>query len=391
MLIRDDFDADFDADLDAGLDADLDAGFDDEFDAGFDADLVVRRVVPLTHDVTTLVLEPPAAWSGRYDAGQHLVVSADVAGERVERCYTITTPPTRPGTLAITVKRQPAGVLSPWLHSSLRVGDRLRARGPYGEFTTRECPRGPYLFLVAGSGITPAMSMLRALADRSSEADVAFVQSARTPADLVFRQELAALPEQGLALRSVAICEDDCAGERWAGPRGRLSVELLRWFVPDVTAREVFLCGPPAYMSAALDILDGLGVSPDRIHQESFDLDAVPDLFATPFAGSFADPFAAPFTESGPAAGVATSRIELKRSEKSVDCPADSLVLDTLLDAGVMLASSCRQGLCGTCKLTLIEGQVDMRHQGGIRPREIERGMFLPCCSRPLTDLVIDA
>ena len=59
--------------------------------------------------------------------------------------------------------------------------------------------------------------------------------------------------------------------------------------------------------------------------------------------------------------------------------------------AGVRLPSSCRQGMCGTCKLTLVDGRVDMAHQGGIRPREIQRGGFLPCCSRPETDLVIDA
>lgn len=346
----------------------------------FDADLLIRRVVPVTHDVTTFVLDAPPDWSGRYDAGQHLVVSALVSGERVERCYTISSPPTRPGSLTITVKRQPGGVLSPWLHSSPRTGDRLRARGPLGEFTLRERQHGPYLFLVAGSGVTPAMSMLRALTDRASDADVAFVQCARSPADIIFRHEVSALAEQGLPLRSVVVCEDDSPGERWAGPRGRLSAELLRWFTPDVAMREVFLCGPPPYMDAAVDILSTLGVATERIHQESFDLDALPDRFAE----------VTPATDSAGGTAAVPHRVSLKRSEKVVDCRTDTMVLDAVLDAGVMLQSSCRQGLCGTCKLPLIEGQVDMRHQGGIRPREVDRGMFLPCCSRPLTDLVLD-
>ncbi|MDN5895799.1 MAG: FAD-binding oxidoreductase, partial [Nocardioides sp.] len=321
--------------------------------------------------------EAPPGWSGLYDAGQHLVISHQIAGQRIERCYTIASPPTRSGTLTITIKRHPDGVLSNWLHDTLRPGDRMRARGPYGEFSLRAHPGERLLFLAAGSGLTPAMSMMRTLADTGSEVDVAFAYSARTPADIIFRRELAALPEQGLRIRSAIMCEEDAPGEHWDGPKGRLSPELLAWLVPDLASREVFLCGPPGYMGAAIGILDGLGLAPDRIHQESFDLGAV--------AGPFADVDPASAVESRPV------RIELRLSGTQITCPADSTVLDAVLDAGVILQSSCRQGLCGTCKLTLLEGEVDMRHQGGIRPREIGRGMFLPCCSRPLGDLVLEA
>lgn len=340
----------------------------------FDADLVVRRVVPITHDVTSFVLQRPAGWSGRYRAGQHLVLSQRIAGTEVERCYTISSPPTRSETLTITVKRHPDGVLSPWLHDNLRPGGRVRARGPYGDFTlTAGSLQRPHLFLTAGSGITPAMAMTRALADAGSDTDVAFVHSARTPADIIFRRELAALSETGLDIRVTVICEDDYPADRWGGPRGRLSAELLRWAVPDVAEREVFLCGPPGYLTATLGILEGLAVDPERLHRETFTIGDATDLFADAAA---------------PVDGV---RIDLRRSGTVVTCAGGSTVLDAVLDAGVMLRSSCRQGLCGTCKLTLIEGQIDMHHQGGIRPREIDRGLFLPCCSRPLTDLVLDA
>lgn len=336
----------------------------------FDADLLVRRLVPVTHDVTSVVFERPAGWSGRYQAGQHLVLRQRVAGAEVERCYTIASPPTRSETLTITVKRHAGGVLSPWLHEHLRPGDRIRARGPYGDFTLGQAPA--YLFLTAGSGITPAMSMTRALADAGSDADVAFVHSARTPADIIFRRELAALPETGLGVRVTVVCEDDRPADRWDGPKGRVTADLLRWAVPDVAEREVFLCGPPGYLAATHALLAELGVPPERVHQETFTIGTADELST--------DAVAAP-------TGV---RIELRRTGTTVTCPGDSTVLDAVLGAGVLLRSSCRQGLCGTCKLTLVDGRVDMRHQGGIRPREIERGLFLPCCSRPLTDLVVD-
>lgn len=350
---------------------------------GFDADLVVRRVVPVTHDVTSFVFERPALWSGRYHAGQHLVLTQRVAGAEIERCYTIASPPTRTQNLTITVKRHEDGRFSPWLHENLRPGSVIRGRGPFGEFTleaaaaARTADRGPepsaYLFLTAGSGITPAMSMTRTLADAGSDTAVAFVHSARSPADIIFRRELAALPETGLGVNVTIVCEDDQPADRWDGPRGRLSADLLRWAVPDVARREVFLCGPPGYLAAAGAVLDALGVDPDRIHLETFTIGAASDLFR------------------GADARRGGARIELRRTGASVTCPPDSSVLDAVLEAGVMLRSSCRQGLCGTCKLTLLEGRVDMRHQGGIRPRELDRGLFLPCCSRPLTDLVVDA
>lgn len=180
----------------------------------FDDYLHVRRIVPVTHDVTSFVFDAPSQWSGRFEAGQHLVLALELQGRPVERCYTIASAPTRSGTLIITVKRQPDGVASSWLHEHVRVGDRVRARGPYGEFTLRSAlprPVGRYLFLSAGSGITPSMSMTRALADSGSDADVVFVHSARTPADIIFRRELGALAESGLDVRVTVICEGDIA------------------------------------------------------------------------------------------------------------------------------------------------------------------------------------
>jgi len=349
----------------------------------FDAFLQVRRIVPVTHDVTSFVFEAPQEWTGRFDAGQHLILMLEIDGAPVERCYTISSPPTRSGTLTITTKRQTDGVVSPWMHDHLQVGERVRARGPFGDFTLQSAePQVPadspmkYLFLSAGSGITPSMSMTRALADSGSDADVAFVHSARTPTDIIFRQELDAICESGLDIRVAHVCEADAVGDRWHGARGRLGLDLMNWLVPDVLEREVFLCGPPGYMAGTTELLDALGVDPDRVHRESF------------LVGESGQLFAADDVEVEETTGM---HVELRASGRVVTIAAGSTVLEAVIAGGVMLRSSCRQGMCGTCKLTLVEGEVDMRHQGGIRPREIAQGSFLPCCSRPLTDLVIDA
>ena len=89
--------------------------------------------------------------------------------------------------------------------------------------------------------------------------------------------------------------------------------------------------------------------------------------------------------------GVATYTVEFTRSGRTVSCRADENVLDAALAARVRLPSSCHQGMCGTCKIPKLSGDVEMNHNGGIRPREVDAGKILACCSKPLSDLSIDA
>jgi ferredoxin len=83
-------------------------------------------------------------------------------------------------------------------------------------------------------------------------------------------------------------------------------------------------------------------------------------------------------------------RVTFAKSGRAVDCPDDTFVLEAARLAGLRLPASCTKGLCGTCKSRLVSGTVDMKHAGGIRQREIDEGLVLLCCSKPLTDLVVE-
>ena len=65
-------------------------------------------------------------------------------------------------------------------------------------------------------------------------------------------------------------------------------------------------------------------------------------------------------------------------------------MLEAARSIGLKIPYKCAKGVCGTCKSRLVSGTVDMRHGGGIRPKDIAAGLFLPCCSRPLEDLVVE-
>ena len=90
------------------------------------------------------------------------------------------------------------------------------------------------------------------------------------------------------------------------------------------------------------------------------------------------------------ATGTKTYSIQFAKTGKTIDCPEDTPILTAAKAAGMRLPSSCTKGMCGTCKSRKLSGEVEMTHQGGIRQREIDAGLFLPCCSRPLSDLVIE-
>jgi ferredoxin-NADP reductase len=321
---------------------------------------------PDTQDITTFTFAPLQPSHFHFQPGQFMTF--DLAG--IQRCYTIASPPTRPARLEITVKRSGPG--STWLHTALKPGMRVKAAGPMGDFTLDPAAPGPYLFLSAGSGITPVMSMARTLHDLASPADMLFIHSAHTPADLPFTHERAAMAQRA-NFRSIDIVSRDTPGARWNGYRGRLTPAMLSLLAPDLHTRTIFCCGPAPYMAAIRAMLDTAGFDLRRFHHESFDFTADAEPEPTPPVTS-ADAFT----------------IRFARTNQTIPCAPQTTVLAAARAAGLRLPSACGKGVCGTCKTRLLAGTVAMKHGGGIRPREIDEGLALLCCARPTSDLVVD-
>jgi glycine betaine catabolism B len=353
-----------------------------------DSTLVCRQVQDITHDVKTFLFESAHAAVFRHEPGQFVTLQLQIDGRPVSRCYTISSPPTRPHLLGITVKRQPGGLVSNWLHDTMAPGQRISADGPFGVFTIARHRSAKYLFLSGGSGITPVMSMTRTLYDLGSDADVVFVHSARTPADIIFRRELETIASTVPNVRVVPVCERDSPREPWGGLRGILSAEMLRLLVPDLAERVVFCCGPAPYMAAVRRMLDVAGFDMLNYHEESFSFE---DLAMKEFSTHATTDAIVNDERQSDATQANTYSVEFARSGRTFTCADDEYVLDAAYAAGLSPASSCGQGMCGTCKTTVLSGTVDMQHNGGIRPREIAQNKILICCSKPLSDLTIDA
>ncbi|MER7608986.1 hybrid-cluster NAD(P)-dependent oxidoreductase [Nocardioides sp. NPDC127503] len=344
-------------------------------------DLVCSQVLAVTHDVKTFVFTTPDRRAFDFEAGQFITIRVEIDGEMMTRCYTIASPPTRPDRLAITVKRVPDGVVSNWLHDNLEPGAWISMHAPAGAFVLPEEDAPKYLFLSAGSGITPVLSMTRTLYDLGSEADILFVHSARTPADIIYRGELEAMARLMPNLRVVEICEGDAPTERWMGLQGRISKPVLEILAPDLNERETFICGPAGYMAAAKSLLEELDYDMEKYHEESFDFGA-PEM---------PTPSAAPPSEQDVEDEAATGfSVEFARSGRMITCGPEETLLEAAVAAGMRPLAACGQGMCGTCKVSMLSGEVDMQHNGGIRPKEIAQQKVLICCSKPLGDIRLD-
>lgn len=224
-----------------------------------------------TGDVKTyeFVGEPGALF--HYQPGQAITIEVPIQGTILRRTYTISSSPSRPYAISITVKKVPLGWMSNWLFDNMRPGVECMASGPFGKFSCVNFPAEKLLFVAGGSGITPLMSMLRWIADLAYNVDVIFINNVKTPSDIIFQQELLHLSTRlGSRLRLSIIPGAPSPGIPWYGPTGGINDMLFKSHVPDLAEREVFVCGPPQYMAAVKSILISLGLPADRYHQEAF-------------------------------------------------------------------------------------------------------------------------
>jgi ferredoxin-NADP reductase len=315
------------------------AGFWDRLPTRWDSDsddvLICSQVRCETLDVKTFVFRAPEARAFVFEPGQFITVELDIDGECVNRCYTISSSPTRPHMLAITVKRVAGGIVSNWLHDNLIAGGTVRALGPAGAFTCARHPARKFLFLSAGSGITPLMAMSRTHYDLGEDRDIVFLHSARTPDDIIFERELALMAADQANFRTAFVCERRGARQAWHGVTGYLNLPLLKLITPDYLEREIFVCGPAPYMAAVRALLDEGGFDRKQYHEESFSFDTIAEVAAQLATAHVGDALADTPNTADVAASVETRfKVSFAKSRRDIDCASDQNVLDAAKKAG---------------------------------------------------------
>ncbi|PSH60812.1 hybrid-cluster NAD(P)-dependent oxidoreductase [Phyllobacterium sophorae] len=330
-------------------------------------------------DVKTFTFRSRGKWF-RYKPGQFITLELPTTSGPLMRTYTLSSSPSRPLTIALTVKAQADSVGSRWMFENLRPGAFVKAYGPSGDFSLHRHSTAKYLFVSAGSGITPMMSMLRWLYDCAPLTDVGFVNCARRPEEIIFRKELELLATHMPCLSLSFIVEERSSREGWFGHIGRIDGVRLPLLSPDFREREIFCCGPDPFMRVVRQMLEASGYDMRRYRQEAF---------AAPVEEQVPAPFLATGDFKAPVEVITPIRFALSGVE--AECVAGQTVLQTARGSGVRIPAACETGLCGTCRVKKLSGDVEMSHNGGILDDEIADGFILACCSQPLTALDIEA
>lgn len=330
----------------------------------------VVEVIEETPDACSFVLEPDDddAASFAYRPGQFLTV--DVPTEREQaaaRCYSLSSSPALDEKLKITVKRVADGYASNWLCDNIVAGSTLEVLRPAGTFTPRDLDRD-LLLVAGGSGITPAMSILKS-ALHEGRGRITVLYANRDERSVIFRDELSSLARQFPGRLSTIHWLESLQGLPDAAQLGEL--------VAPLRDREVFLCGPPAFMDVALEALEHAGVDARRVHVERF----------TSLTG---DPFAEPEAPAQQADDEepASVEVELDGQWHTLRWPRGAVLTDVMLDAGLDAPFSCREGNCSACACILLEGDVEMRNNNILEDEDLEDGFVLGCQSVPVTDEV---
>jgi ferredoxin-NADP reductase len=333
--------------------------------------LEVAAVAHEAPDVATFTFRDPDGGWFRYAPGQFITLDLPTPQGVLTRTYTLSSSPSRPLNISVTVKAQADSLGTRWMLDHLQPGDRLQAYGPAGAFSFHHHPAPKYLFVSAGSGVTPLLSMAR-WAEDAGGADIAFVACARRPADLIARRDLEAMAARDPTFALSFVVRAPEPGTAWTGYRGRLNLSMLRLMVPDLREREAFCCGPAGFMADVRAMLADSGCDPARYHEESFHPKAD-------------DPAAVPLPAEAPL-GV----VHFTLSDVTVPAGDGETILLMARGAGLNIPSGCTMGLCGTCKVRCLSGETAMAHQGGIRDDEIAEGFVLACCTRPVGRVEIE-
>ena len=343
---------------------------------------VVQRIVQETQNVKSFYLQPAdGAPVAGYRAGQFLTVQVALEdGETVTRCWSISGYDETLQGYRISIKKEAQGQASSWTHERLAVGDLLDVQPPNGRFTlNRGAIAQPVVLISGGVGTTPMVSMLHAHVARADKRlpSLYFVHATQSPDTHAFKDEVEAVVAQYPHFQSHTIYSSSPANV--VSPNRLDKSELTRilsnvgsWFSEKWVTMRVehcayYLCGPPGFMDPIRNALIDMGVPDGSIAQESF-------------AGGLGS---LDYLQIAPAQ-VQFARSAMTAGWRQED---DMSLLELAEQKGLRPAFSCRNGQCGLCKTTVLQGEVMYLNQPDA---DVPPGDVLLCCALPKGDLVLD-
>ena len=331
----------------------------------------------------TIPPEMQAAFS--FQQGQNITIKTMIGGTEARRSYSICSSPLDKE-LRIAVKKVPGGLFSTFANEQLQPGQPLEVLPPSGKFYTELKPGNHkrYLAFVAGSGITPVLSLIKTTLAIEPESHFTLVYGNRHRPSIIFREELEALKNRyvtRLSLHHILSREELDIPLYQGRIDARKCEELASRLIDLPSIDEIFLCGPGEMIFSLRDWLEKKGIEKKKIHFE---------LFHPLESGATAMPKQEKTTLAGAADRVSEVTVRLDGINHNFALPYDGeSVLEAALFQGADLPFACKGGVCCTCRARLIEGQVEMDLNYALEADELAAGFILTCQSHPRSRKVI--
>lgn len=341
--------------------------------------LKVSEIIPHGEDMKSFILAPDdsrgtkaLAW---FSAGQYLCVRLNVGGVTLNRPYSIASSPrdTLEGKIRITVKRVDGGLASNYILNNWKIGDAVTVSAPLGDFTYEPLRDAKTVIGIAGgSGITPFRSFAKAIFEGEEDFCLTLLYGSRTIKDAVFSDEIADMAEKCPKIRIINVLSAENAE---GCESGFITADLIKKYAPEGDY-SIFLCGPQAMYNFVDKEIAKLGIKRKFVRHE---------LFGEYFHPERNDDYPKTVAESY------SVTVRIAGKEQTITCPATTSLLRAMEAAGINAPSDCRSGRCGWCHSQLISGEVYVPQSvDGRRYADKEFGYIHPCCSFPISDVVID-
>ena len=346
--------------------------------------LTIKEVRSETPDCISIAFDMPENLKSEFvfEQGQNITIKKEINGEEIRRSYSICSAPFE-NELRVAVKKVDGGKFSTYANNILKAGDELDVMPPTGKFNTKLKAENTkkYLAFVAGSGITPVISIIKTTLQTEPASSFTLVFGNRGRNSIIFFEELEGLKNKYLNRFNFI---NILSREKTDAPinSGRIDFNKLtelNKLVDYKNINEFFICGPEEMIFCVKEFLEASGIQQKKIHFE---------LFTTPGQKqSSVVNRQSSVSSNGP-----SSKISVKLDGRSFDFDLGfngDNILDAALKQGADLPFACKGGVCCTCKAKLLEGEVEMDVNWGLEHEEVEQGFILTCQSHPTTEKVV--
>ena len=345
--------------------------------------LQVKEVRKETPDCVSIAFAVPKAlqYDFEFEQGQNITIKKDVDGEEIRRSYSICSAPFE-NELRVAVKKVTGGKFSTFANETLKAGDVLDVLPPTGKFNTKLKTENTkqYLAFVAGSGITPVISIIKTTLQTEPASRFTLVFGNRGRSSIIFFEELEGLKNKYLNRFNFIniLSREKTDTQINFGRINQDKLTKLNKLIDYKNTDEFFICGPEEMIFCVKDFLALQDIDKKKIHFE---------LFTTPGQKKMTVD-RKQMTENTRSKSKITVKLDGRSFDFELGFDNDS-ILDAALKQGADLPFACKGGVCCTCKARLLEGQVEMDVNWGLEQEEVEQGFILTCQSHPTTEKVV--